>query len=171
MLNFLKVTWNYKERPVYLIIFPSVFGPFGVVNLFIYFLFIKLNLLLSRYVGAMGLAVNLIGLCLFHEHGSSHGHSHGLSRSVSVFYKISFMHLHSTILRNVKVLKLLRVYSKIKLINLGNKLFLTRTASIFGNKILNWNCLYIILLVFIYILINKFVVIMSKNEIVNWREK
>ncbi|XP_023344529.1 zinc/cadmium resistance protein isoform X2 [Eurytemora carolleeae] len=33
------------------------------------------------YVGAMGLAVNLIGLCLFHEHGSSHGHSHGLSRS------------------------------------------------------------------------------------------
>ena len=85
-----------------------MFGPFGVVNLFIYFLFVKLNLLLSRYVGAMGLAVNLIGLCLFHEHGSSHGHSHGLSRSVSVFNKISFMHLHSTILRNVKVLKLLR---------------------------------------------------------------
>jgi len=33
------------------------------------------------YVGTMGLVVNLIGLCLFHEHGSSHGHSHGLSRS------------------------------------------------------------------------------------------
>lgn len=33
------------------------------------------------YVGAMGLAVNLVGLCLFHEHGSSHGHSHGISRS------------------------------------------------------------------------------------------
>jgi len=33
------------------------------------------------YVGVMGLIVNLIGLFLFHEHGSSHGHSHGLSRS------------------------------------------------------------------------------------------
>lgn len=33
------------------------------------------------WVGAMGLAVNLVGLCLFHEHGSSHGHSHGISRS------------------------------------------------------------------------------------------
>ena len=29
------------------------------------------------YVGALGLLVNLLGLCLFHEHGSSHGHSHG----------------------------------------------------------------------------------------------
>ncbi|KAJ8927198.1 hypothetical protein NQ314_020476, partial [Rhamnusium bicolor] len=28
-------------------------------------------------VGAVGLLVNLIGLVLFHEHGSSHGHSHG----------------------------------------------------------------------------------------------
>ncbi|CAH0560216.1 unnamed protein product [Brassicogethes aeneus] len=28
-------------------------------------------------VGAIGLLVNLIGLLLFHEHGSSHGHSHG----------------------------------------------------------------------------------------------
>lgn len=32
-------------------------------------------------VGGLGLAVNLVGLVLFHEHGSSHGHSHGLSRS------------------------------------------------------------------------------------------
>ncbi|XP_015599346.1 zinc transporter 1 [Cephus cinctus] len=32
-------------------------------------------------VGALGLLVNLIGLCLFHEHGSEHGHSHGISRS------------------------------------------------------------------------------------------
>ncbi|XP_046395384.1 zinc/cadmium resistance protein [Ischnura elegans] len=28
-------------------------------------------------VGALGLLVNLIGLCLFHEHGSVHTHSHG----------------------------------------------------------------------------------------------
>ncbi|KAF4518745.1 hypothetical protein B566_EDAN006148 [Ephemera danica] len=28
-------------------------------------------------VGALGLLVNLIGLCLFHEHGMAHGHSHG----------------------------------------------------------------------------------------------
>ncbi|KAJ8984426.1 hypothetical protein NQ317_012489 [Molorchus minor] len=28
-------------------------------------------------VGVIGLVVNLIGLLLFHEHGSSHGHSHG----------------------------------------------------------------------------------------------
>ncbi|XP_068908335.1 uncharacterized protein ZnT63C isoform X1 [Tenebrio molitor] len=28
-------------------------------------------------VGALGLLVNVIGLFLFHEHGSSHGHSHG----------------------------------------------------------------------------------------------
>ncbi|XP_074038808.1 solute carrier family 30 member 1 [Leptinotarsa decemlineata] len=28
-------------------------------------------------VGGVGLLVNLIGLLLFHEHGSSHGHSHG----------------------------------------------------------------------------------------------
>ncbi len=33
-------------------------------------------------VGALGLVVNLLGLCLFHEHGHSHGggghgHSHG----------------------------------------------------------------------------------------------
>merc|ERR1719376_1199856 len=33
------------------------------------------------WVGTMGLIVNLVGLCLFHEHGSSHGHSHGISRS------------------------------------------------------------------------------------------
>merc|ERR1711976_362980 len=33
------------------------------------------------WVGTMGLIVNLIGLCLFHQHGSGHGHSHGLSRS------------------------------------------------------------------------------------------
>jgi len=39
------------------------------------------NPLMILYVGGMGLAVNLVGLCLFHEHGSSHGHSHGLSRS------------------------------------------------------------------------------------------
>ncbi|XP_011504829.1 PREDICTED: zinc transporter 1 [Ceratosolen solmsi marchali] len=32
-------------------------------------------------VGALGLLVNLIGLCLFHEHGHGHGHSHGISRS------------------------------------------------------------------------------------------
>ncbi|KMQ93296.1 zinc transporter 1, partial [Lasius niger] len=32
-------------------------------------------------VGALGLLVNVIGLCLFHEHGSAHGHSHGISRS------------------------------------------------------------------------------------------
>ncbi|KAL2720014.1 zinc transporter 1 [Vespula squamosa] len=32
-------------------------------------------------VGALGLFVNLIGLCLFREHGSSHDHSHGISRS------------------------------------------------------------------------------------------
>ncbi|KAJ3053961.1 hypothetical protein HK097_002980 [Rhizophlyctis rosea] len=29
------------------------------------------------YVGIVGLAINLIGLLLFHEHGHSHGHSHG----------------------------------------------------------------------------------------------
>ena len=28
-------------------------------------------------VGALGLVVNLLGLCLFHEHGGGHGHSHG----------------------------------------------------------------------------------------------
>lgn len=28
-------------------------------------------------VGALGLLVNLLGLCLFHEHGGGHGHSHG----------------------------------------------------------------------------------------------
>ena len=28
-------------------------------------------------VGALGLLVNLLGLCLFHEHGGAHGHSHG----------------------------------------------------------------------------------------------
>jgi len=39
------------------------------------------NPVMILYVGAMGLAVNLIGLLLFAEHGSSHGHSHGLSRS------------------------------------------------------------------------------------------
>ncbi|EZA47369.1 hypothetical protein DMN91_006807 [Ooceraea biroi] len=32
-------------------------------------------------VGVLGLLVNVIGLCLFHEHGSAHGHSHGKSRS------------------------------------------------------------------------------------------
>ncbi|XP_071633063.1 proton-coupled zinc antiporter SLC30A1 isoform X1 [Temnothorax longispinosus] len=32
-------------------------------------------------VGALGLLVNVIGLCLFHEHGNAHGHSHGISRS------------------------------------------------------------------------------------------
>jgi len=36
---------------------------------------------LILWVGTMGLIVNLVGLCLFHEHGSSHGHSHGVSRS------------------------------------------------------------------------------------------
>jgi len=36
---------------------------------------------LILWVGTMGLVVNLVGLCLFHEHGSSHGHSHGISRS------------------------------------------------------------------------------------------
>jgi len=39
------------------------------------------NPVMILYVGGMGLAVNLVGLCLFHEHGSSHGHSHGLTRS------------------------------------------------------------------------------------------
>jgi zinc transporter 1 len=29
------------------------------------------------WVGVAGLLVNLLGLCLFHEHGSGHGHSHG----------------------------------------------------------------------------------------------
>jgi len=33
------------------------------------------------WVGTMGLIVNLIGLCLFHQHGSGHGHSHGLSEA------------------------------------------------------------------------------------------
>ena len=28
-------------------------------------------------VGSLGLIVNLLGLCLFHEHGHGHGHSHG----------------------------------------------------------------------------------------------
>ncbi|XP_034193487.1 solute carrier family 30 member 1 isoform X2 [Osmia lignaria lignaria] len=32
-------------------------------------------------VGALGLLVNIIGLCLFHEHGNAHSHSHGISRS------------------------------------------------------------------------------------------
>lgn len=33
-------------------------------------------------VGTLGLIVNVVGLCLFHEHGHSHGHSHGgISRS------------------------------------------------------------------------------------------
>ncbi|XP_031785317.1 zinc transporter 1 isoform X2 [Nasonia vitripennis] len=33
-------------------------------------------------VGALGLVVNLVGLCLFHEHGHGHGgHSHSISRS------------------------------------------------------------------------------------------
>ncbi|XP_076394791.1 solute carrier family 30 member 1 isoform X2 [Megachile rotundata] len=32
-------------------------------------------------VGGLGLLVNIIGLCLFHEHGNSHTHSHGISRS------------------------------------------------------------------------------------------
>ncbi|XP_046431654.1 zinc transporter 1 [Neodiprion virginianus] len=32
-------------------------------------------------VGVTGLLVNVVGLCLFHEHGSSHGHAHGISRS------------------------------------------------------------------------------------------
>jgi cation diffusion facilitator family transporter len=36
---------------------------------------------LILWVGTMGLVVNLVGLCLFHEHGSSHGHGHGISRS------------------------------------------------------------------------------------------
>lgn len=36
---------------------------------------------LILWVGAMGLLVNLVGLCLFAQHGSGHGHSHGLSRS------------------------------------------------------------------------------------------
>lgn len=31
------------------------------------------------YVGASGLLVNLIGLCLFHQHGGGHGHSHSHS--------------------------------------------------------------------------------------------
>ncbi|XP_014215267.1 zinc/cadmium resistance protein [Copidosoma floridanum] len=32
-------------------------------------------------VGALGLLVNLVGLCLFHEHGHGHSHSHSISRS------------------------------------------------------------------------------------------
>ena len=32
-------------------------------------------------VGSLGLVVNLLGLCLFHEHGAGgHGHSHGTRR-------------------------------------------------------------------------------------------
>ncbi|XP_063233390.1 proton-coupled zinc antiporter SLC30A1 [Bacillus rossius redtenbacheri] len=38
--------------------------------------------LLIVLVGTLGLLVNIVGLFLFHEHGSSHGHSHGgISRS------------------------------------------------------------------------------------------
>jgi Co/Zn/Cd efflux system component len=29
------------------------------------------------FVGGFGLFVNLLGLCLFHQHGAGHGHSHG----------------------------------------------------------------------------------------------
>lgn len=36
---------------------------------------------LILWVGVGGLVVNLLGLLLFHEHGSGHGHSHGFSRS------------------------------------------------------------------------------------------
>ena len=43
---------------------------------------------LILWVGTMGLVVNLVGLCLFHEHGSSHGHSHGISRSVVSYHLI-----------------------------------------------------------------------------------
>lgn len=35
------------------------------------------NPVMILYVGALGLIVNLLGLCLFHEHGAGHGHSHG----------------------------------------------------------------------------------------------
>ncbi|KAG1676667.1 Zinc/cadmium resistance protein [Nymphon striatum] len=35
------------------------------------------NPVLILIVGTLGLLVNVIGLFLFHEHGSSHGHSHG----------------------------------------------------------------------------------------------
>ena len=33
--------------------------------------------ILILIVGVLGLLVNLLGLCLFHEHGGGHGHSHG----------------------------------------------------------------------------------------------
>merc|ERR550519_3044452 len=36
---------------------------------------------LILWVGVGGLIVNLLGLLLFHEHGSGHGHSHGFARS------------------------------------------------------------------------------------------
>jgi len=36
---------------------------------------------LILWVGVGGLVVNLLGLVLFHEHGSGHGHSHGIARS------------------------------------------------------------------------------------------
>lgn len=36
---------------------------------------------LILWVGVGGLVVNLLGLVLFHEHGSGHGHSHGFARS------------------------------------------------------------------------------------------
>jgi zinc transporter 1 len=41
---------------------------------------------LILYVGVMGLVVNLLGLCLFAEHGSSHGHSHGGGKIYKIIY-------------------------------------------------------------------------------------
>jgi len=38
------------------------------------------------YVGVMGLVVNLLGLCLFHEHGSAHGHSHGGGKLSLIYF-------------------------------------------------------------------------------------
>ncbi|XP_059080121.1 uncharacterized protein LOC131878217 [Tigriopus californicus] len=50
------------------------------------------------WVGAMGLVVNLLGLCLFHEHGHSHGghgHSHGPKKEHIVGHGA---HSHLTVL-------------------------------------------------------------------------
>lgn len=50
------------------------------------------NPMLMLYVGAMGLAVNVIGLILFHKHGSAHGHSHGHSHRHSPVPNMNEMH-------------------------------------------------------------------------------
>ncbi|CUS20902.1 LAQU0S02e00958g1_1 [Lachancea quebecensis] len=49
-------------------------------------------------VGCLGLASNLIGLVLFHEHGHSHGHSHsyGESESLDADYESGHGHSHAS---------------------------------------------------------------------------